>query len=100
MLPREHRLRSKQDFERVYRAGRSWAHPLMALHVVPRPAGRRFGISVNKRVGTAVIRNRVRRRLREILRARVAGWREGLDAVLVARSGAATAEFSELCAAV
>jgi ribonuclease P protein component len=100
MLPRPLRLRSNQDFQRVYRAGRSWAHPLAALHVLAQPSGQRIGISVSKKVGGAVQRNRVRRRIREMVRAQAPGWRDGFDAVVVARAAAAEAEFAGLSAAL
>lgn len=100
MLPGEARLRVRRDFERVYRRGRWWAHPLLALHVLPAERGLRVGISVGKKVGKAVRRNAVRRRLRELLRARLTAWKTGLDAVLVARGAAAAAEFAELGAAL
>jgi ribonuclease P protein component len=100
MLPREHRLRSNQEFQRVYRVGRSWAHPLAALHVVPQAEGRRFGVSVSKKVGNAVRRNRVRRRIRELLREALPHTRAGFDAVIVARTAAETAEFSALRSAL
>ncbi len=73
---------------------------MVALHVVPAAHGRRVGISVSKKVGNAVIRNRVRRRLREVVRSRIAGWKGGLDAVLVARSASAEASFEDLTVAV
>lgn len=100
MLPREHRLRSNQEFQRVYRVGRSWAHPLAALHVAAAPGNQRFGISVSKKVGNAVRRNRVRRRLREIVRAALPDLRVGFDAVVVARAAAADAEFAALSEAL
>lgn len=100
MLPRHQRLRSNQDFQRVYRVGRSWAHPLLALNVLSRPGEQRVGISVSKKVGKAVQRNLVRRRLRELLRASLPHWKVGFDAVVVARASAADASYSELAAAV
>lgn len=100
MLPREHRLRSNRDFQRVYRIGRSWAHPLAALHLAASPSGRRFGISVSKKVGNAVRRNRVRRRLREVIRAAFPELRTGYDAVIVARAAAAEADFEALTQAI
>jgi ribonuclease P protein component len=100
MLPRGQRLRTNQEFQRVYRRGTSWAHPLVALHVLPQHAGHRIGISVSKKVGKAVCRNRVRRRLREIVRARLPEWLGGFDAVLVVRAAAAEAEFGQLEQAV
>jgi ribonuclease P protein component len=100
MLPREHRLRSNQEFQRVYRVGRSWAHPLAALHVMPQAEGQRFGISASKKVGKAVLRNLVRRRIREILRAALPELKPGFDAIVVVRTGAAEVDFAALSAAL
>jgi ribonuclease P protein component len=100
MLPRGHRLRSNQEFQRVYRVGKSWAHPLAALHVLPQPGERRFGISVSKKVGNAVVRNRVRRRIRELLRALLPETKAGFDAIVVARSASAEAEYAALSQAL
>ncbi|MGV3719890.1 MAG: ribonuclease P protein component [Actinomycetota bacterium] len=100
MLPREHRLRSNREFQRVYRVGKSWAHPLAALHLAPLSGNRRFGISVSKKVGNAVLRNRVRRRLREVVRAALPDLRTGFDAVIVARAAAADADFEALSQSV
>jgi len=100
MLPRYQRLRDNRDFQRVYGGGKSWAHPLLALNVLPRPAGKRVGISVSKKIGKAVQRNLVRRRLREVLRADLPCWRSGVDVVIVARAAASEAGFADLRAAV
>ena len=94
------RLRSNQDFQRVYRKGRSWAHPLLVLHVLPQASGQRVGISVSKKVGKAVRRNLVRRRIREAVRAQAPAWKQGFDAVVVARSEAANVDFWALRAAL
>ncbi len=94
-MQRERRLRRRADFEAVQRRGRSFAHPLLIVR--SRPNGQdltRWGFAVGKRVGGAVIRNRVRRRLREI--ARQAPVRQGMDIVIIARPGAATAAFGAL----
>ena len=56
----------------------------------------RLGLSVSKKVGTAVKRNGVRRRLKEIFRSSSAGLPEDLDFVISARPAAAEASFSEL----
>ncbi len=100
MLPRPNRLRRRQDFQTAYRRGRSWAHRLLALHALPRGEAARVGITVSKKVGGAVVRNRVRRRLREAVRLRLPSWRRGVDLVVVARSAAAEASFEELGAAL
>jgi ribonuclease P protein component len=100
MLPRPHRLRSRREFQRVYRQGRSWAHPLLALHLLAGDSGKRVGISVSKKVGKAAGRNRVRRRLREAARGLLPDWKEGVDAVIVARAAAAEAGYHDLAAAL
>lgn len=97
----ENRLASEADFRRVRHEGRSWAHPLLVAHA--RPTGDRpfrAGFVVGKRVGGAVCRNRVRRRLRELVRARLPALRSGWDVVLSARAPSANATFPELAAAL
>ncbi len=106
MLPRAERLTRRRDFAAVYGRKKSWACPLVVLYVRRYPPDtelaetRRFGFSVSKKVGKAVVRNTVKRRLRAICHARGPGWRRGFDAVLVARSAAATASYVDLDAAV
>lgn len=73
----------------------------MALHVAPAPDDEiQVGISVSKKVGGAVERNRVRRRLRELVRRRLADLKRGCRLVFVARSDARDARFDDLEAAV
>ena len=100
-MRKENRLASEADFRRVRGEGRAWAHPLLVLHA-RRSGGPTFrlGVSTSKRLGKAVVRNRVRRRFRELFRARLKGLREGWDVVIVARPGAADASFSQLGEAV
>ena len=87
--PRRRRLSRSAEFERVYRQGRSKGNRFLVLYAFPRDAagegGPRLGLSVSRRVGGAVERNRVKRVLRE------AFWTEALrlpaaaDYVVVAR---------------
>jgi ribonuclease P protein component len=80
---------------------RVWAHPLLVLYVAPNDLDRtRVGITVSSRVGKAVVRNRVRRRLREALRARLDLLGAGNDLLLIARPPSARASWAELCSAL
>ena len=101
-MKREQRLRSPADFRRVREvARRGWPHPLLVVYVAPNELNRtRVGITVSGRVGNAVTRNRVRRRLREGLRARFERLPQGADVLVLARPPSAGAAWSELCAAL
>jgi ribonuclease P protein component len=93
-MHRRYRLTRSHDFDAVYRRGRSVSTRFLVLYWFPREddAGEsRLGLAVPKRVGTAVARNRVKRRLREVWRARLERIPAGCDYVLVVRPGFAEA---------
>ena len=93
----QHRLRENAAFGRVRRRGRSWSSPLLALNAAHNELEvTRCGFVVSRRVGNAVLRNRVRRRLREIVRRRLGALPRGWDLVFSARPAAAAATYLEL----
>jgi ribonuclease P protein component len=79
----------------VFQQGRHHSGRLIAVRsVVNEQPLTRYAFAISKRVGIAVTRNRVKRRLREILR--LSGLAEGFDIVIVARPAAAEADFQSL----
>ena len=90
------RLTRSEDFKRVRRSGKSYAHSLMVLvarsseikHV-------RVGVAAGKTTGTAVHRNRAKRLLREALRPLIPSLASGWDLILIARGPLVTASLPE-----
>lgn len=100
-FPRSLRLRSSADFQQVHRHGRRLEVPHLVVRYLARGdrAGPRFGLAVSRKVGNAVVRNRVKRWLRESIR-RQWGSRAadlaGHDVVFIARSSAAEAGYEAI----
>jgi len=88
--PSRGRLSRSAEFERVYRQGRSTANRHLVLYTFPNDTTERprLGLSVSRKVGGAVERNRVKRLLREAFAQTEANLRAGQDVVVVARPGA------------
>ena len=88
-------LKKNSDFRRLYAKGKSAVTPYLVVYTRPN----RLGYTVSVKLGHAVVRNRVRRRLREIYRLNAPRLRQGHDIVIVARSRAVGSEYRKLNAA-
>ena len=89
-MQRRHRLSRSRDFDAVYRQGRSVSTRYLVLYWFARGEDAdepRLGIAVPKQLGGAVVRNRVKRQLREVWRASLERVPPGNDYVLIARAG-------------
>jgi ribonuclease P protein component len=98
-FPREARLVRRGEFDAVYRAGkrRSNSHFTVFFRANQLPHSR-FGFSIKKALGGAVVRNRIRRRVREIVRCHRLEIPAGWDIVIHPKSNVAKAEFAALTA--
>lgn len=100
-MKKEERLRKNRDFQRTYKKGRSQAHYLLVLvYRKNGTKGNRTGFSVSKKYGNAVERNKIRRRLKEIVARERLKLKPGYDMILVVRKNARDADFSQLRQAV
>ncbi len=89
-------LKLNHIFRRLY-ATSGHANSCLVLYARPnRSNTNRVGVTVSKKLGGAVVRNRVRRRLREVYRLNEQQFRPGFDIVVVARSRCITADFQKL----
>lgn len=96
-FPRACRLVRRADFDAVYREGRKRTSREFAVFLrANRLPLSRFGWSIKKALGTAVCRNRIRRRVREIVRLHRSDIAAGWDVVIHPRASAATADFDAL----
>ncbi len=103
------RLRGRADFARLRAEGHTLQHRLLMLSYMPNEQGHnRYGLVVSRRIGKAVVRNLIRRRLREILQHRdpsiaypkYASDKKGCDIVIIARTPIVDASYQEIDEAV
>ena len=90
-------LKENRDFRRLYRKGATAVDRCMVLYCRRNHLGRnRYGFTVSTKLGKAVVRNRARRRLREVYRLNRDKLRPGYDVLLVARGRTLTAPWKDL----
>ncbi|MFI2858771.1 ribonuclease P protein component [Paenibacillus sp. JSM ZJ436] len=92
------RLRNRADFSRVYRHGKSFANHQFVVYWSRKKEVEQFraGISVSKKVGNAVVRNRMRRLVKEIVRHHQDEIIEQIDLIFIVRKGALGKSYQEL----
>ena len=97
-MPRDGRLTSAADFRRTYESGRRATSGSVVVHALAtgEPRVPRIGVSASRAIGSAVTRNRAKRRLREAVRSLGRPLEPGVDAVFVATRETRTVEFQEL----
>jgi len=90
-------LSSPRDFATLMERGTIRSHPLLSTRVLRTDLGAtRFGLATSRALGSAVVRNRVRRRLREALRSVAPRLRPGWDVLVVAKPGLVAADYRAL----
>ncbi len=101
VMPSTGRMRAPAHFRLVYREGTKISNELFTVYVRPTSGGERVvGVAVPGRIGTAVQRNRLKRRVREAVQRCAERMPPGIDAVIIPRPRAEAAPFSALAAAL
>jgi len=94
-------LSRPQDFRALQGVGTSRSHPLLSARFLRTDLDTtRIGLSTGRKLGGAVVRNRVRRRLREVLRAMAPSFQPGWDVLIIARPAIVDASHDEIAEAV
>jgi ribonuclease P protein component len=100
VTPSDGRLRKHADYQRVYQRSRKHFSPSMTYFFAARPAspamGPRVGLTAGRVLGKAVERNRIKRRMRAVVRANLALLTRDVDVILHPRRTVLTAKFSSL----
>ena len=86
MLPRENRLKKEEDFKKVFKKGRGFTNDLLVLKVIKNNLDiSRFAFVISKKISKkATVRNRIKRRLDNIIRADLPKIKKGWDGIIIA----------------
>lgn len=99
-LKKADKLTKNKSFQAVYKGGKSVSNRLLVLYILPNQSSeRRIGFAAGKRLGNAVVRNRIKRMMREAYRLHRADLPEGHDFILVGRQPAVGVKSQEIVSA-
>ena len=90
-------IKENYEFRRMYSKGRSGVSSYLVVYFRPNKRGNnRLGVTVSAKLGHAVVRNRIRRRIREIFRLNQPKLKQGYDMIVVARGRCVKASYQEM----
>ncbi len=96
-MKRDFMLKTRREFNRVYRHGRSIANKYLVLYYMPNGNNSmKVGISVSKKVGKSVVRSRVKRLIKENLRINQDKIKDGYDIIIIARITSNRAVYDDI----
>jgi ribonuclease P protein component len=97
-MEKELRLLKREDFNKIYKYGKSSANKHFVLYFLPQAKVLNFhvGFSVSKKLGNAVVRNRIRRMLKEIIRLHKKGFKKKTSFIVVVRNQASGLSYHDM----
>ena len=97
MLKRVNRLKKRYQFNYVYKSGEHYSGEHIVLYTASsKTKNIKVGLAVTKKVGHAVVRNKIRRRLREIIKKQLPNLKQNYNIIVVARENVTEASFEQL----
>ena len=97
MLKQEYRLKKKYQFNYVYRVGRSVGGKLCVLYYAPsKNKNVKVGISVSHKLGGAIVRNRIKRKIREAIKPYLSKTKANFNIVFIAKNAILDASFAQI----
>ncbi len=96
-MKKRNRLKKNEDFQKVFKKGKSMANRQYVLYVLHQPEAKEFrvGLSVSKKIGNAVVRNRVKRLIRQVIQEERDLLKQENDYIIIARKPAAELSYEE-----
>ena len=96
-MKKEHIVRDNNDFSKIINSGFYAKNKALVIYVLPNELGRyRFGFSVGKKIGNAVLRNKIKRQLRNIVYKHKKNYQKPCDYIIIVRNGYIGFTFQEI----
>ena len=96
-MNKENRLRSNMEFKRIYSRGKNYWNRNLILYVKKNNINvTRIGYSITKKIGNSVVRNKIRRRMKEICRLRFHQLKDGYDLIFIPKKNVVDLSYKEL----
>lgn len=97
-MKKKNRIKKNEDFQKVFKQGKSMANRQFVIYMLNQPEEKEFrlGLSVSKKIGNAVTRNRVKRLVRQVFLEEKDSLKTGMDYIVIARKPASEMDYHEV----